>query len=522
MKRSFYLHLLVLLTLYQCTGDPAATEDSGMAAQIPVSVAANSPSTGRQLANRYCSTCHLLPMPELLNKKTWVEKVLPNMGARLGIRDQGYDPFEGIPEAETAGIRELGVYPAQAALSESEWRAIVEYYEDLAPEKLPEPTMTARVSPSPPPFTPNLVEIGDKPVPQVTLLEYDDPNRILFIGDHLNLYALDQQGAIIGNWQTQSPSSDVALTDKGIFLLSIGQFKPSDKKEGVFFPLTLQDEQMNAEDFVVAELPRPVQFSMGDLNGDQREDVVICGFGNHQGRLAWYDGLSGEKEHLLSNLPGARKALIRDMNQDGRMDIVVLMAQAWEKLVIYYNQGNGQFREETVIELPAIYGSSYFELADFNGDGHPDILLTNGDNWDYSNVQKPYHGLRIYLNDGTNQFEAGFFHPMYGCSEARAVDFDRDGDLDIAAIAFYDDQPTTPDRSFVYLENDGAMNFTAAYMPETSCGKWLTMDVGDFNNDGYTDLFLGSYFHNVNELSKVMTRGINTFPEVLLLTYQPQ
>ncbi|HRP33809.1 MAG TPA: hypothetical protein PKV73_18055, partial [Agriterribacter sp.] len=34
----------------------------------------------------YCSSCHLFPEPSLLDKKTWVNNVLPNMGWRLGIR----------------------------------------------------------------------------------------------------------------------------------------------------------------------------------------------------------------------------------------------------------------------------------------------------------------------------------------------------------------------------------------------------------------------------------------------------
>ncbi|MEQ8880901.1 MAG: VCBS repeat-containing protein, partial [Cyclobacteriaceae bacterium] len=113
-------------------------------------------------------------------------------------------------------------------------------------------------------------------------------------------------------------------------------------------------------------------------------------------------------------------------------------------------------------------------------------------------------------------FSESYFFPLYGCNEARAIDFDKDGDLDIAAIAFYSDQPT---EGFVYLENKGKLNFTAHFMGETANGKWLTMDIGDFNQDGYQDIFLGSYFHNASELVRLMSAGVESFPEVLLLTY---
>ncbi len=511
MVRSLLL-LIVLILSSQCSKDNnySGTESAYSSPQELY--------PGKALALQYCASCHLFPEPHLLDKKTWIKSVLPNMAARMGLRTDNYDPFEGVDPEQIASLKTLNIYPQQALLNEKEWQAIVNYYQDMAPESLPDQNSNTPVADVPAPFDVDLMEIGDKPVPQVTLLEFDDASGTLFVGDHLQVYAFDRNNQTVGNWEIKSPASDIELTKKGVMLLSIGEFNPSDKKEGVLFPLTLRGGG-SAEDFVIAELPRPVQFATGDLNQDSREDVVICNFGNHQGKLAWYDQFDTEKEQLLSNLPGARKAVIQDMNGDGLNDIVVLMAQAWEKLAVYYNQGEGNFKESTLIEMPSVYGSSFFELVDFDADGHLDILLTNGDNWDYSQIRKPYHGLRIYLNDGNNNFSEEYFFPMYGCSEAKAVDFDKDGDLDIAAIAFYSDDAS---KGFVYLENRGQLNFNAYYLNETSCGKWLTMEAGDFNRDGYPEIYLGSYFHNAAELTKLMASGIEVFPELLLLTYQAE
>ncbi|WP_431214812.1 FG-GAP-like repeat-containing protein [Puia sp. P3] len=90
-----------------------------------------------------------------------------------------------------------------------------------------------------------------------------------------------------------------------------------------------------------------------------------------------------------------------------------------------------------MLRWPPSYGSSYFELADFNGDGFADIVYTCGDNADFSPVLKPYHGVYIYLNDGHNSFRPWYFFPINGCYKAVARDFDGDGDLDLAAIAFF-------------------------------------------------------------------------------------
>jgi hypothetical protein len=68
-----------------------------------------------------------------------------------------------------------------------------------------------------------------------------------------------------------------------------------------------------------------------------------------------------------------------------------------------------------------------------------DLLYTNGDNADYSNSLKRYHGIRLFQNDGNFKFRQVWFYPLYGATKAVARDFDGDGDLDVAGIAFYPD-----------------------------------------------------------------------------------
>jgi len=54
-------------------------------------------------------------------------------------------------------------------------------------------------------------------------------------------------------------------------------------------------------------------------------------------------------------------------------------------------------------------------------------------------------------------------------------------------------------------------------LPNLPVGKWLTMDIGDLDQDGDTDIFLGSYFHNGVEITKSITSGITEFPHLLIL-----
>jgi hypothetical protein len=138
-----------------------------------------------------------------------------------------------------------------------------------------------------------------------------------------------------------------------------------------------------------------------------------------------------------------------------------------------------------------VYGSSYFDVADFNHDGHFDFVYTNGDNADFSMVLKPYHGVRVFLNNGKNEFKESTFLPMHGASQAFATDFDGDGDVDIAAISFFPDFKKHPEQGFIYFENTGGA-FKAHTTSMAAKGRWLVMDTADIDHDGDTDILLGA------------------------------
>src|SRR5690606_20503160 len=120
-------------------------------------------------------------------------------------------------------------------------------------------------------------------------------------------------------------------------------------------------------------------------------------------------------------------------------DLVVLHAQGDEGVTVLYQEDRLKFRAERVIRLSPVYGSSWFEMFDYDGDGDKDIALANGDNADLSFVNKPYHGLRVFINEGEHGFQQRYFYPLPGATRVAANDFDGDGDVDFAVSCFFPD-----------------------------------------------------------------------------------
>jgi len=158
-------------------------------------------------------------------------------------------------------------------------------------------------------------------------------------------------------------------------------------------------------------------------------------------------------------------------------------------------------------------------------DGRMDLITLNGDNGDSDpyNSLKRDQGIRIYLNKGDLQFEEAYFYPMNGVYGAEVEDFDLDGDLDIAAIAFFPDfYPENPEN-FVFLEQTDPLTFAPKTHPATYKGRWLTMDSGDFDGDGDKDIIIGATYSPVGMMAnheETFLKLVKEGPALLVLENQ--
>lgn len=446
--------------------------------------------SGEQLAKMYCGNCHRFPEPSMLTRETWRIGVMPSMGPRLGIFSVEGRFYPTDPEKKA-----FGLYPNHPAMSEEDWKKLLDYYFDHAPEEpvpqnnKPKSQLLKGLFQAQPNTLRAMIE------PNVCMVKIDPEGRRFFVG-HLgaktiNMIRFDQE--ILTDIKTISPPSSMVFHNRQedqIIVSNLGTLFPNNEAKG-----SISLHTPGGSKVLLGQLQRPVKVLEDDLNNDGMTDLIVCNYGHFTGNLSWYQGMGSDQytPHMLKNIPGAIQAWTYDMDGNGHKDIVALFAQNEEQVIVFYNQGNGQFKEEQVLVFPSVYGSSYLELADFNKDGHMDLLVTNGDNADVSIQLKYFHGIRIYLNDGRNHFAEKYFYPMYGAYKAMARDFDQDGDLDIAAISFFPDYSSNEPENFVYLKQTGKLNFIPHYIPEANEGHWIAMDAGDLDGDGDTDLLLGNF-----------------------------
>lgn len=475
---------------------------------------------GELIYQEYCGSCHLTPNPAYLSKYMWGAKVLPEMGARLGVQTEGYDPLRNMSAADRQLISRQHFYPQEPLLSPEEWNKLYEFVVRQAPAGLPE-NPPLQLTEALPLFEAKPISLDERTGALTTFISFQDSLQQLLIGNGFGeLLAWKEGGEARILQKTQTPVLSYQRAAGWAFLLEAGDIRPTERRSGKFFKVENGKRRL-----VLDELHRPVYTLIDDLNEDQRDEILLCEFGYYTGGLSLLTAdEKGDYERTdVLPIPGIMRIIAEDMNRDGRKDLVLMASQGDEGIDILYQEDSLRFRRERVLRFDPLYGSSWFELIDYDGDGDKDLITVNGDNADYSITLKPYHGLRIFLNDGANQFFEKFFYPLHGATRVVARDFDQDGDSDLAVTCFFPDFEKQPEASFVYLENlkPETYTFKARTFPGATDGRWLVMEAEDYDADGDEDLILGSFTFPMTPVpQKLLSRWEQGNTDIVLLENQ--
>ena len=475
-------------------------------------------SKGETLYNTQCARCHIAPNIDHLPKELWVNAILPEMGARMGIKEGGFQPYKGLDYDEMEVIIRAGIYPYKPSLNEEDWKILKDYIITNAPDSLPKIDYPMSSKPQNR-FDSHQISLDSVPGSYITFLKYQVSANKLWSGDiGGNLIAYDFNSAKSASiTKVNNAIVDYVEKDTVSYITDIGILNPSELSSG---KIIAHSKKGNVD--IPHLFHRPVNNLVIDLDNDGSDEMVVSEFGYLTGRLTLLtlDENKEYKKSILLGQPGSTRTVAKDMDKDGKLDLIVLTSQGDETITILYQKENLNFLAEKAIRFSPLYGTSWFEIIDYDGDGDDDIITVNGDNADKTSIPKPYHGLRLHLNDGNNLFTEAFFYPLYGATRFVANDFDQDGDFDFTVISTFPDYENSPELTVVYLENLDAkrFNFQPFTFKEANMTRWFLMDTGDFDMDGDVDLFLSALTYSFTPVPPAFSNSWNeTKVDILVL-----
>jgi hypothetical protein len=192
---------------------------------------------------------------------------------------------------------------------------------------------------------------------------------------------------------------------------------------------------------------------------------------------------------------------VGDINGDGIEDMILGGASHYSAQ-IFQQQANGSFKQSSLLANTTYAGKPSSDqgllLLDVDGDTDLDLYITAG-GYEFKTNDKNYQD-QLYINNGKGAFTKDTTAiPLNTTSKlcVRAVDYDKDGDLDLFVSGRVDPwNYPKPVSSFIYRNDskEGKVKYTDV---TTSVAKDLN-NIGlvcdalftDFDNDGWPDLIL--------------------------------
>jgi hypothetical protein len=219
---------------------------------------------------------------------------------------------------------------------------------------------------------------------------------------------------------------------------------------------------------------------------------------------------SGISEHLGPSIA----ATWADFNNDGFLDVYICNTgnegDEQSKNMLFKNNGNGTFTRVTSGEIVNDYGWSLgASWADYDRDGFVDLYVANFNGINY-----------LYKNNGDETFTKIITGEIVNESAASYgaywADVDNDGWPDLfIANAFGASLP--PDQNCLFM-NNGDGTFTKVLEGHIVNNNGISHGAswGDFNNDGFLDLFVSNHDWSENKFNFLyQNNGDGTFNHVV-------
>jgi hypothetical protein len=219
---------------------------------------------------------------------------------------------------------------------------------------------------------------------------------------------------------------------------------------------------------------------LGDLDGDGRLDVVArdqSAFGKSGNAIFVYrqESPSSWRNHIL-DCPHGEGVKLADLDQDDDLDIVI--GRLW-----YENTGNLNQWPRHAYTTQWTEPDAKVEVADFNSDGRPDIVLTpaelKGQRYRVAWYEAPE-------NPKNEEWAEHVIVPDIECviHSLGVGDIDLDGDTDVAFAEMH--QGEDPDEVTVALNGGKGARWHCQVLSNDGSHDIV---LGDVDNDGDIDIF---------------------------------
>lgn len=450
----------------------------------------------RPRVEAFCGDCHAMPRPASSTKEMWVEEV-----------NQGFTLYG------KSGRNDLVVPSYEEVLKFFQYQAPTEIKLPPSIDNYPACTLNLELS--------GVRMEGPRP-PGITNVRWID----LGIGNSATLVYCDiGTGMVKGHWPNDPDRASVRLSTllqpvhvescdldsdglTDLVVADIGEFNAEDSQLGRVVWLRRKEGVETFDKIVIRDgLSRVADVQPGDFDSDGDVDLLVGVFGwRATGEILLLEnqGINKEgvpefKDREIDSRHGAVNVPCTDLNGDGHLDFVALLSQEHEVVDAFINDGSGNFTTERIWSAPdPAYGSSGIELTDLDGDGDQDILFTNGDSFDRG--AKPYHSVQWLENNGGYPYVHHHICEMPGVLNATAGDFDGDGDEDVVAVALlagddYEELVKRQTSSVVFLQQMAPGEF-ARFQVEAKTPTHLSVEAGDFNEDGKLDFAVGTFLRS--------------------------